>query len=280
MAELEYSREALNTLGKFYRANVMIFVEGDYDIPFWRAVFGELSTEEFAIESVGGKMQLEKLAQRISDEDVRLIVARDSDYTKVLGLASSHERVISTHGYSIENSIYTPKIISKLALLANKKQAPEDEVIVRWIDDLAEALRELVVADIASEHFQLGIAALGGHCEPLMQGKASARPSRQKIAARRASFDKRILDEHLEAAQAMIDGTGGYNIALVRGHLLASAVLRFVSEHADGKAIHKETLYSAAITAIERQLSDASHPHTDYYKRRVSRAVRSVSRAA
>ncbi|WP_445145252.1 DUF4435 domain-containing protein [Dyella sp. Tek66A03] len=277
MAQLEYSIDAVNVLSKFYRADALVYVEGDDDIPFWSAVFAGVESGRVTVESAGGSEEVEKLVLRIEREGAKLVVARDADYTLYSGTRSGSNRVVYSYGHSIENSLYTRAVIKRIAHLLHRKSAPKDEDVSAWIDSLVQALRPVVVNDLASELDNLGVVALSDNCESFMVNRSSPLTSAAKIEARLARIERQISQESRDRAEQSLSRHGGYHELLLRGHVFASAVLRFVREHA-GRNVSYETLYTTAMTMFEQELK-AGHPHAGHYARVAKHAVDSLMAA-
>jgi hypothetical protein len=278
MAQLEYSLEALNVLRKFYRAQALVYVEGDDDVPFWTSVFATQGDMNVVVEPAGGVEELDKFVRRIEEEDACLIVARDADYTQFQGTRSNSDRVLYSHGYSIENSLYTRKAIRAIAHIAHRKTAPEHDDVDAWLTSLASSLRPVVVNDLASTLDKLGVVALSNNCESFMVNANSPLTSKVRIAARLKTIEARIPKESRDKAEAILTANCEYCEDHLRGHVLASAVLRFVREHS-GRSVSNETLYSSAITMFSNDVA-ADHIHTDHYIDAANRALSSLLKAA
>jgi len=80
MADLFYSDEALNVKSAFYRANSMVFVEGDDDVLFWHEVFLKIPEASVEVESAGGSDQIDQYITKILSGELQAIAARDSDF--------------------------------------------------------------------------------------------------------------------------------------------------------------------------------------------------------
>lgn len=277
MATLEYSIDALNVLSKFYRSDVLVYVEGDDDIPFWSAIFAMVDGPKVVVESAGGSEEVEKLVLRIENDGANLIVARDGDYTLYAGSRSPSDRVIYTYGHSMENSLYTREAIKRVAQLLHRKSAPSDDDVSAWIVAFVDALYPVAVYDLASALDGLTVAVLSDNCEAFMLNRTSPFTSQDKIRERLAQIERRIPKESRQRAQVALDHFGGYNEHFIRGHVFASAVLRFVREHA-GKNVSNETLYAAAMSGFSTELR-TNHPHAQHYARSTRRAIDALEAA-
>ena len=109
--KLIHSDSAISITHKFYNSQVMVYVEGDDDIPFWDELFRKrVPIDFYTIEQVGGKNNLRKHINAIKRGDItNVIVACDSDYNRILYDTTStlynNPLIIMTHGHSIENTI-------------------------------------------------------------------------------------------------------------------------------------------------------------------------------
>jgi hypothetical protein len=277
MAQLEYSIEAVNVLKKFYRAEALVYVEGDDDIPFWTAVFSAAKGVSVAVECAGGVEEAEKFVRRIEEEDAKIIVARDSDYSLYAGRRSVSDRVVYTLGYSIENSLYTQSVIKRIAHILHRKVAPSDADVASWLRSFVDSLRRVITNDLAVSLSGLGIVALSDNCESFMVNNSSPFTSQAKIDARLARIEARVSQEARDRAEAALSDNGGFHDLVLRGHVLASAVLRFVREHSGRKVSH-DTLYTTAIALFENNLWNG-HEHANHYAAGVDRAVKSLMAA-
>lgn len=66
MSEFEYSIDALNVKSSFYKANSIIYVEGDEDVMFWNEIFSRIDGFDYQIETLGGSEELDKYIEKIS----------------------------------------------------------------------------------------------------------------------------------------------------------------------------------------------------------------------
>ena len=274
MARPEYSTNALNVLNRFYRCSALVYVEGADDVPFWRAVFDNLGDANTRIEALGGRAELEKYVDRVENDDANLIIAMDLDYAQLAGTRQAHERVIYTPGYSIENSLYVAKIVSKVAHLCHRVTAPEESDVAQWLSQLASALRPLVICDISSQLNALGVPALGANCEPYMTSRRSPLVAEERVSERLKQLAKSVPAATTTHAEKVVDENGGYDIRLLRGHVLESAVLRYVSAHAS-RNVARETLYTNAISVFGIELP-RNHPHRNYFRSAVRTALASI----
>lgn len=271
MAGIDYSSDALNVLSRFYGSDVFVYVEGDDDIPFWRSVFRQVPGYTVAVEGLGGSEEVEKWVRRIETGNAKVIVARDADYKVLSGLVSSSSKVIYSFGYSIENSLYTVGAIGKVAELCRRAAGPAEADVVRWLEHFSTTVRGLVVLDATSHCEGLGVAVLGENCSRFMVSERSAMACPVKSATRVNQVSGRISGEAVRRVERQLEEAGGYSAAFIRGHFLASAVLKYVADYA-GRNVSGETLFTNAMNWFDREIA-SSHPHREYYLRSAGKAL-------
>jgi hypothetical protein len=279
MAELEYSIDALNAKSAFYRAKAMVYVEGDDDVLFWHEVLSHTSSLTLEIESVGGTPELEKYVARVSAGELDAIVARDSDLRPLTGSLELSPRMLYTLGHSIENSIYTLDAIHHLAKSWCKSYKVAIEDCRVWLLDLAEAYSSLLQLDLANQIAGAGTPTIGDNCSRFMASQASCKPSKAKVVAYKLEVEKRLPPEALLSAAGTVGADPERVLLFLRGHFLASAVMKFLVSTAKsyGKraAISVESLYAAAIAYFGAAFGP-KHPHFNHYAASARLAVDSL----
>lgn len=268
MPNLEYSPEALNAKSAFYRAKSMIYVEGDDDLMFWEEVFSHVPDFSFEVESVGGSAELDKYIKKIEDGVLEAICARDADYLRFIGRNPISPRVIYTHGYSIENTLYTADALHHLARLWCKSNVVTQTQCVQWLNNLATSFTPLIALDIANAVTNSGVSVLPDNCARFMTSQVSATPCIKKIAARVTTIEPSVPKKAVSKAHTALASSTSTPFDYLRGHLLASAVIKFLNQVAKalGKKINVslDGLYAAAIAHFGRSFT-TSHPHYAYY---------------
>src|SRR5688572_12199253 len=99
MDDLEYSIDAKNVLNDFHEVDLMFYVEGDDDVPFWEFMVGKFSRLSFKVESVGGKSNLKRYVDDIFDEKINGVAGLDLDFS-IFDKIKIHPRIVRTYGYS------------------------------------------------------------------------------------------------------------------------------------------------------------------------------------
>ncbi|MGY2409579.1 DUF4435 domain-containing protein [Pseudomonas pergaminensis] len=272
MSALEYSDEALNALDVFLECDHILFVEGDDDVLFWRTVFEKNSNLSVDIRPVGGVNELKPYVDKVKAGELSCLVAQDSDYTRYVSGFVPHPRVLHTYGYSIENTLYKPELISSVIGLWAKKDISCVEEVKEWLSNFTLLSAPLFYLDFINYKKELKIDTGAGHCQKFMLGRLSEQ------------LDVAKLCEHVEgirAAHGVIYSEADVQaivkvpvVVLMRGHFLQSAVLRFINRKikAFGRnaSVSVDALYAHAIHYFQNGFSWKS-PEGKHYIKEVSK---------
>ena len=168
MGSLEYSIEALEAKALFYGKQAILFVEGIDDPLFWDQFVDSLNLEVH-IEEVGGSENLEKIVDKIIDEDANVYVAIDRDYIEfyedTIHRRRNHQRILQTYGHSIENTLYHPIILNDvIKSYVRLTVFDETEEINSCISAFENDVRILLIYDILSNKLQTSKKVLGDSC--------------------------------------------------------------------------------------------------------------------
>ncbi|MBF4307409.1 DUF4435 domain-containing protein, partial [Vibrio anguillarum] len=127
--------EANNIVHLFYGADVMVYVEGEDDVPFWEVIFNCLVEYRVEIQEVGGSKELAKYIDELELGKLQGIIACDSDF-EILKGSLCNPNIIRTYGYAIENSLICPSTILKVIKSVGKiptKNMPIKELEI-WLN--------------------------------------------------------------------------------------------------------------------------------------------------
>lgn len=279
MAELEYSIEALNAKGAFHRVRAIVYVEGDDDHLFWEKVLSAGGLEGVRIESVGGSTTLDKYISDIEVGKLFALVARDADFLPLFGNLSTSPMVLYTFGYSIENTLYTPATLQPLAKTWSKSTAVTLRECEEWLNQVATAFARLLHLDIANGIAKGGVPTLGDNCTRFMTGSHSATPCAAKISAFIAATEAKLTKRSVSEAERLLGPSSDRALAFLRGHFLASAVMKFLVCKAKAchrkVAISSDALYATAMMHFSGAFGP-SHPHFGHYAKSVATAARHI----
>lgn len=270
MSDFEYSTDALNTKSLFYRAKIVIYVEGDDDVIFWSTIFSTVPDFKFHIEPLGGSNELDAYIERIQAGELDAIAARDSDYLTHTKGKVDHERILYTYGYSIENTLYTAESIHALTKLWCKDISLERAVSDEWLESFGNGIRCLLTLDIANAAAGSGLQVFRDNCSQFMQSKTSAHLCPERINIKNTEIRKILPAEVFANLNEMIDISASDIALAIRGHFLASAVSRFISKRAQilGRkvAVSNDALYVTAIAQFEKNINSTNAHHGHYLK--------------
>lgn len=277
MADLEYSVEASNILNKFHSVDVMLYVEGVDDIPFWEFVFEKLSDITVKVQQVGGKPNLEKYANEVFEGKLNSIVAMDSDFS-VFDDGIIHPNILRTFGYSIENTMINDNSIQDVIRSIGRiprKDIPI-EICSDWLNDVASKVEYLVAYDVENHVRGHGISVVGDNCSRFIKGKSSPVICPVKVSAYIDAIGFELLHDDFEKIRLHIMDNNFDFLDFIRGHFLFSATQHFVSstisEFRSKVSISLDSLFGALMLAFEKRFSEG-HPHYHYYKAQVSNVV-------
>ena len=278
MSKLEYSGDAINTLSKFYRCDTIVYVEGDDDALFWSTVFARCTEVDVVTKSVGGSSELDKFVERIIDEDLKVIAARDADFLTICAKNVSDPRVVYTYGYSIENTLYTDKAICRIAQLWSKgKGGAKDQECRNWLAAFHNEFEKLAAYDAANFLFNCGISVAGDNIARFSKKSSPHEIDGKKVERRLSEIAGAISYEMVDTIRTSEKIANGASIAnWIRGHFLASAVIQYVSfqikEAGLATKITYDGLYAIAIEHLEHHLN-IGHPHYSHYEQSARRAL-------
>jgi hypothetical protein len=172
MADLVYSTGALRALPSFHRQRRVIYVEGPDDVPFWQGVLGAAGLQSFVVKTAGGASAIDAYIHDIVAHDVPICAARDCDYLWAIGTMSYHPRVLYTLGYSVENSIYSPKNIARLVGVLTRDGRRREASVRSWLSHECGVIRLLTALDVAARADGAVVGTLSNNCCALLAAKA------------------------------------------------------------------------------------------------------------
>ncbi len=277
--EWGYDTSALNVLDKFHESNFIIFVEGDEDVMFWSSLFDKAGIQNYYIESAGGINELKKIMSQILNENARVIVACDSDYSILLNTLPNHKRIISTYGHSIENTMYCPNIINSVIDKLSHRIQDRVQFISDWIDSFCKVAKVLVVYDIAREKYNKPIVVCGNNCSRFLTSPRSSLLDENIISNYISSIIHFFNNHEIEDCEQLLASCCLDIRHVIRGHFLTNGVINIVknaTKRSLGKAptIPLSTLY--ALTSEGCKSCDNYCPEFAIIEQRINNAVSSL----
>ncbi|MBT0394332.1 DUF4435 domain-containing protein [Morganella morganii subsp. morganii] len=278
--DLSYSSEAENIMHEFYEAHFIVYVEGVDDICFWETIFSKFNDYKYEVLDVGGCANLKGYIGKIIKGEINSLVALDSDFNCVLDGKHSHNKIIYTYGYSIENTYISfscvNKMIKHLAKLNAKAMAEITDRTHNWFTGFLRKINSLVKVDVCNALNEKGFSVLGDSIhrfldnnDPSLISTGKVTSHVEKILADFPEYCEKEVDDLLERKNRAL-------IHCIRSHFLYSAIacyVRYVVNNNGKKiALSNESLYANFIAIFENEFNER-HPEYIYYQNAVNNAV-------
>jgi len=228
MSSLRYSTPALNVLNRFYRVEFVVFVEGLDDKIFWEVFFKKADVGECFVKQLGGIDEMEKIMKRILDEDAQVIVACDCGHTPYLSNYPRHERIVTTFGHSIENTMYCFRTINRTISKLSRNTKDMSQTIQEWIAKFSETAKPMIIYDIANVVFEKSIQVFGENCCRFLTRGGSHDLSPQKIDIFLKSIRPHFEEKEVQECERMVEEDERDLRYLIKGHFLTHAVLNYI----------------------------------------------------
>lgn len=280
MAKLAYSGDAINVLNKFHACDYIVYVEGDDDNLFWKTIFDKCSKVKIKTEPVGGSCRIDEKIDRVISENLKVIVARDTDFLAFCDKKKNDPRILYTYGYSIENTLYTTDAIAKIAYLLTKgKYSKESHALAasHWMNALYKTAQNMIELDIANAYHKCGLEVTGENIAKFAKKGISHAIDQEKLRSHLNAIAAKITKKMVKTA---LNAGLTYKPTdrWIRGHFLASAVLQFIIGKIKAAGINiqlnKGALYTDAIQHLENVIKENVNSHYDHYFTSTANAIR------
>lgn len=234
MDNLQYSNDALEVISDFYNCELTIYVEGEDDVIFWDNIF-KLSDKQFHIEDAGGIEELKKYIKKIEEENVDIYVAKDNDYCDFFENQISNERIFSTYGHSIENTLYSINSIKNIIKNFSRLKGadlPEaiDIELNSIIEDFKQKIKPVLIYEIANDVYNKGVSVLGINTCKFLTSNNSVNLCETKINNFIEQNIAKFQVEEIELISAKLDENPKSIWNLVRGHFLTNFVANLIKK--------------------------------------------------
>lgn len=236
--DFSFSPEAQNIKAFFYNKKVMVYVEGDDDIPFWNYYF---SSDICQIEGVGGCENLGEKIDDIKRGTLKCIVACDGDYSFYHDDVYDHKLVVRTESHSIECMLYCPYKLNVFLQKHSRRLIDFTESINSKYLQFESDIKELVLYDITNDVYEKGIQILGDSCQRFLFNDKSTRIDTEKVHKylfnKRNHFDPQelhVIDEKMKKDPRCLR-------EIAKGHFQTSFVINLVKEEAYAVNSNKKT---------------------------------------
>lgn len=275
MNDFYFSSDAYNVINEFYTVECVVYVEGEDDVVFWDNYF-KLFDFRVKLESVGGKENLPPYINNILENNSRIIIATDSDYSDFFKSKHNHPLVIYTAGYSIENTMYCPQSLNLLIMSYTKKSESYYDKVLLWINQYLENIYDLMIYDMASEYFKKSTKVLGDSCQRFLANSNSPNIDINKVNKYINEKLNMISQNEINYIKDLLTKSRSQLYMNVKGHFLSSAVINLVREQVliekDKKiTINLENLYSNTVNNCFRD--NCTCAYKEKYKNDISNAI-------
>tara|TARA_B100000700_G_C14868426_1_gene772205 strand:+ start:76 stop:915 length:840 start_codon:yes stop_codon:yes gene_type:complete len=276
MSAVEYSGDAVNVLNKFHRCEKLIYVEGDDDVLFWETLFNFFNFTNFKIEVKDGSSELDKYTERLIKENLDIIIARDADYKSITGKLPVHKRLITTYGYSIENTLYISEAVVEITKLWIKDNKLDLTQFDAWLDGFTTNIKDLIYLDVTNDCYELYLDVIGDNCSRYMKSQSCANLDLDKIQSHQTKLQPSFCEDKVKHVVELVNSSGRALWEIIRGHFLQSIILKYISSQIARKGINSkvsnDALYTNAIQEL-RNTFNVSHRHFDHYEKLISPLV-------
>lgn len=223
-----YSSDAIDVLHRFHNARFVVYVEGQDDVPFWSSLFEKSGISEYHIEYAGGIEELRKIASQIICDDAQVIVACDAHYSLLLHDSPNHDRIISSFGHSIENTMYCPHTINRVIRKLAKAQHEYKPFIIGWYAAFCASAKLLLVYDLAREKHGKPVEVLGRSCARFLKAANSYHLDDIKIKDYILVIKPHFQDNQIRASLRLIDHSTLDIRHIINGHFITNAVINLI----------------------------------------------------
>lgn len=245
-----HNPKASSVKGRFVNgSSVTVYIEGENDKNFWYRHF-EDAGYQVAVVKAGGISNLNGYKQQICSypETALFIVAQDADYEYYTSFETyKHPRIISTYGYSVENTMFCiPNINNIIRKYAKTPDIDYKNNIETWLSQFLNNLLEIIICDIVNRKADLGIEVL----------KHVARYIDEQLVVKQDQVDKikqdilnHIPHAELEKIRYEIEMDPRPLASIIRGHALTYPILVYIIKkvkHTSGNNINfsNDNLYA------------------------------------
>lgn len=270
MSEFAYSTDAESVKNLFYNADAIVYVEGQDDIPFWELMFKKHSPLNVEIQDVGSCSALKPYMEKICNENLKAIVACDKDLTFLDDKTFSHQNIIRTYGYSIENTLLNTdnllKTIKVLGRFPSRRLAGDD--ISSWLEHFYAHTATIIKMDIFNVKNKLGISVVGDNATRFMVSKNSYQICPKKIESYVASITPQIPGYSEAIVDGILEQSGVSTHMATKGHFLFSAAAQFlclfIKKHGLKVSLSYDAIYSALVLSLESTFTEENLEFNHY----------------
>lgn len=274
-----YSQKALAVRSKFTKRLIHCFVEWEEDKVFWSTVM-TFYNKNFLLRfhMAGDCGAVDNIIDLIINGDENKMAIRDSDYLEIISSKIDHPRIIYTFGYSVENSIYNAKNLTR----AIECLALGDRITIKevedWLKDCADKLEDLIILDIADITLSRGVGPLGDSSVGFVAHHKDYEIDEHIVNQKLAQYSHLFSQSEIDSAKLKYNKYRKRKYLLIRGHFLNHITVNFINRKIDtirpqGKKA--KVNYTSIFAQLVGQLSLANLDESE--SRYISRKIEQIN---
>ena len=257
----------------FYKDQVLVYVEGHTDIPFYKIV---LENYNCRIQTYSEEEDYDKLLEVLATDDPHYVVILDGHYEILTRRRSKHRRLVLLHRHSCENYLLEEKPVEQFRY----SRAPLRDTLEKLPSSFSEILedtefnfKELLILDVAHQRTKTGCKVLPKRAEQFFVG-STADFEDDRIQERCSEATLCIDEQSVEEARTLVQEflRNHRFIDLLPGHFAFSIIRRWINHTVNVRQrILEEDIRVSLSTEVWRLVNTRDH---NSLKRRLRRAVR------
>ena len=270
---LSRTRSGLSAEYLFYKDQVLVYVEGHTDIPFYKIV---LKNYNCRIRTYSEETDYYKLLEVLVTDDPHYVVILDGHYEILTRRRSKHRRLVLLHRHSCENYLFEEEPIEQFRY----SRAPLRDTLEKLpssfneiLEDTELKFKELLILDVAHQLTKTGCKVLPKGAEQFfVESTADFEDSRIQERCSKATLC--IDEQSIEEARTLVREflKNHRFIDLLPGHFAFSIIRRWITHTINVRQrILEEDIRVYLSTEVWRLVKTRDH---NSLKRRLRKAVR------
>ena len=261
----------------FYKDQVLVYVEGHTDIPFYRIVLENYSCR---IQAYSEETDYHQLLEVLVTDDPHCVVILDGHYEILTRRRSKHRRLVLLHRHSCENYLFEEEPIeqfrySRALLRDTLEKLPSN--FSEILEDTELKFKELLILDVAHQRAKTGYKVLPKGAEGFFVG-STADFEDSRIQERCSEATLCIDEQNIDEARTLVREflKNHRFIDLLPGHFAFSIIRRWINHTVDVRQrILEEDIRVYLSTEVWRLVKTRDH---NSLKTRLHRAVREAEK--
>jgi hypothetical protein len=257
--KLQYSEDALSVKALFYNKKWMVYVEGPDDVPFWDYYFLKIS-KDFQVQEVNGYNNLIPYMDSILNNTNDKIVACDKDHSCYLDNNKYvHNCIITTYGYSIENTMYCNCNINSAIKKLARTTTDFNSEIDNWYKDFCSKSLQILPYDIINYITKGSDSCYGDNCCRFLISNNSENLDATKITTHITTISSNVNQCDIDNVNSKITNDNREDRFKIKGHFLSNGVSNFIKNTVQ-KVNRTVVLSNDAIFALMVNCSKECNP--------------------